>query len=128
MQENSAAKHFARDFERLTDAWALVPEPRPIAVQGVLVFPDYALVHGHDPRRRWMLELVGFWTPEYLQAKEETLRQFEDAHVLLAVSESLGDKISGDLGEVIPFKSSLSIKNVLERLQEVKQQANETDA
>jgi hypothetical protein len=108
------------------EGWLLDREGE-ILNRGQKVFvPDF--VFRHEDGCTILLEIIGFWTPEYLKAKEETLRQFEDAHVLLAVSESLGDGICSGLGEVIPYKSSLSIKHVLERLQKLKQQANKTNA
>jgi predicted nuclease of restriction endonuclease-like RecB superfamily len=124
--DSSVEETFATKWgKERREGWLLDREGE-ILHRGQKVFlPDF--VFRHEDGCTILLEIIGFWTPEYLQAKEETLRQFEDAHVLLAVSESLGDKISGDLGEVIPFKSSLSIKNVLERLQELKQHANETN-
>jgi predicted nuclease of restriction endonuclease-like RecB superfamily len=53
-----------------------VREPRPIEVEGSLLFPDFELVHRHDRARRFLLEIVGFWTPHYLTEK---LRRFRAA-------------------------------------------------
>lgn len=98
------------------EGWLLDREGE-ILHRGQKVFvPDF--VFRHEKGGIVLMEIIGFWTPEYLKAKEETLRVFEEARVLLAVSESLSDKISDDLGDVIPYKSSLSIKSVLERLRD----------
>jgi uncharacterized protein len=66
-------ERFARDFARAAPDWDLIREPEPIRVGERLIFPDFALVHRRD-RRRWLLEIVGFWTPQYLDHKLEALR------------------------------------------------------
>jgi predicted nuclease of restriction endonuclease-like RecB superfamily len=36
---------------------------------GALIFPDFALQDRSDPTRRWLLEIAGFWTPDYVARK-----------------------------------------------------------
>ena len=62
------------------------------------------------------LEIGGFWTPEYIQAKVHTLQTFRDQSILLAVSGPAQQPIGELAADVIPFKSVLLIKDVLERL------------
>jgi len=38
------------------------------------VFPDFAIVHRRDPSKRFLLEIVGFWTPDYLREKLDRVR------------------------------------------------------
>jgi hypothetical protein len=66
---------FARDLAKRHPDWGLVREPEPVEVDGTLVFPDFALYRLAEPHRRWTVEIVGFWTPEYLRTKLERLRQ-----------------------------------------------------
>jgi uncharacterized protein len=66
-------ERFARDFARAAPDWDLIREPEPISVGERLIFPDFALVHRRD-RRRWLLEIVGYWTPQYLDHKLGALR------------------------------------------------------
>ncbi|MBX3470666.1 MAG: DUF790 family protein [Planctomycetes bacterium] len=65
----------ARDLARLAPDWDVVREPEPVAVGDGLIFPDLALVHRLDPGRRALIEVVGFWTPDYLARKLEALRR-----------------------------------------------------
>jgi predicted nuclease of restriction endonuclease-like RecB superfamily len=67
-------ERFARDFRRTAPGWDVVHEPEPVAAGDALVFPDFALQHRLDPSRRWLLEIVGFWTPEYLARKLASYR------------------------------------------------------
>src|SRR6266852_1970397 len=70
-------ERFARDFRRAAPGWDVVREPEPVAAGDTLVFPDFALQHRVDPSRRWLLELVGFWTPDYLARKLASYRAAE---------------------------------------------------
>ena len=79
---------FARDFAKLTTEWSIIRECDPIQACGTLIFPDFALVHRAQPGEKWMLEILGFWTPEYLERK---LRQYRDARLerlILCIDET----------------------------------------
>jgi hypothetical protein len=76
--------------------------------------PDF--VFQHDDGRKVFLEIVGFWTPEYLRAKIEKLKLFDDEHIILAVAESVGEKLPAMSQEVILYKSALKLKDVLAAL------------
>ena len=76
--------------------------------------PDFQCVHCDG--RKVLLEIIGFWTPEYLQAKAQTLRDFRGTPLILAVAESVRHKIP-DLGHVVvTYKSALALKEVLSAL------------
>ncbi len=82
-------ERFARDFARAAPDWHLVREPEPVPLAGGrLVFPDFELLHRHDPSRRWLLEIVGFWTPAYLEQKLRSLRQAELERLVLCIDET----------------------------------------
>lgn len=96
------------------EGWRLIREGE-ILHHGQKVFvPDFAFRHADG--RTVLLEIVGFWTPEYLQAKLETLRVFPDKRILLAVAERVSKQMPELPATVIPFKTALSVKAVLERL------------
>jgi predicted nuclease of restriction endonuclease-like RecB superfamily len=97
------------------DGWLLVREGE-ILHRGQKVFvPDF--LFRHDDGRTVLLEIVGFWTPEYLQAKLETLRLFSDQRILLAVARPAREAFANLPPTAIPFKTSLAVKEVLERLE-----------
>lgn len=100
------------------DGWKLDREGE-VLHQGQKVFvPDFAF--RHDDGRTVLLEIVGFWTPDYLQNKLQTLRTFEHQRILLAVVESVSKRWPADElpATVIRYKSALRVKDVLERLNE----------
>ena len=82
-------RRLARDFKRAATDWELVREPEPIAVEGTLIFPDFALVHRRNSRRRWLLEIVGFWTSAYLEKKLRRLRKADIRNLVLCIDSSL---------------------------------------
>ncbi len=61
-------------FEGRLPDWDLVREPAPLRAGDHLIFPDFAIYHRRDPTRRALLEIVGFWTPRYLEAELQRLR------------------------------------------------------
>jgi predicted nuclease of restriction endonuclease-like RecB superfamily len=93
-------ERFARDLSRLAPDWDLVREPEPLRAAGTLIFPDFLLRHRLHPRRRVLVEIVGFWTPQYLAAKLEKLRQAE-AVCLLCIDEDRACAL-GDLPPNLP--------------------------
>jgi hypothetical protein len=82
-------ERFARDFARANLDWDLVREPEPVEADGTLIFPDFAVVHRRDPSRRFLLEIVGFWTPGYLQEKLSRLRGIAQAPLVLCIDRAL---------------------------------------
>jgi predicted nuclease of restriction endonuclease-like RecB superfamily len=78
---------FVRDFLRLAPAWDLIPDPPPIRVQQRLISTDFAIVRRESPERRFLLEIVGFWTPETVQRKLAEL-ELGGLPLILCIDES----------------------------------------
>lgn len=107
-------ERFARDIARLAPEWDLIREPEPLRAGGTLIFPDFLLRNRLHPARRVLIEIVGFWTPQYLAAKLEKLRQAA-AVCLLCVDEDRACALS-DLPAHLPvlrFRRRLDAAAVL---------------
>ncbi|HEY6081544.1 MAG TPA: DUF790 family protein, partial [Polyangiaceae bacterium] len=88
--DSQLEERFAKDFRKAAPNWNVVREPRPVEALGSLIFPDFELVHRHDPSRRWLLEIVGFWTPRYLEEKLRKLRAARLTHLVLCIDQQRG--------------------------------------
>jgi hypothetical protein len=80
-------ERFAREFRRLAPAWDVIREPEPIAAASTLIFPDFALEHRADATCRWFLEIVGFWTPDYVTRKLALYRRARVPQLILCIDE-----------------------------------------
>jgi predicted nuclease of restriction endonuclease-like RecB superfamily len=112
-------ERFARDFLRLTAEWDIVREPEAVAVEGTLIFPDFAIVHRHDPSRRWLLEILGFWTADYVASKLRRLREAGLPRLLLCI-DAARDCGHGALppdARVLRFEKRVDAQGVLEVLE-----------
>ncbi len=85
--DSQLEERFAREFRRLAPAWDVVREPEPIPAGGTLIFPDFALRHRSNPARRWLLEIVGFWTPDYVARKLALYRSARLSNLILCIDE-----------------------------------------
>lgn len=105
---------FAAHWGEKRNGWSLEREAEILHLGQKAFVPDFAF--RHDDGRTVLLELVGFWTPEYLQAKFQTLRAFANHPILVAVAEASARKIAELPADVIRFKKVLRPQQVLERL------------
>ena len=112
--DSSVEEGFATKFGAQRDGWELIREGE-ILHSGQSVFvPDF--VFRHTDGTQVLMEIVGFWTPEYLASKRQTLRKFSDRRILIAVPErSVRDGVTpGD--NVILYKTALKLGPVMTAL------------
>jgi predicted nuclease of restriction endonuclease-like RecB superfamily len=70
-------ERFAKDVARLAPDWDVIREPLPLQAGATLIFPDFLLRHRIHPERQALVEIVGFWTAQYLTEKLARLRAAE---------------------------------------------------
>jgi predicted nuclease of restriction endonuclease-like RecB superfamily len=107
---------FETKFGTERGRWRLTRESELLVLQKTVMIPDFCLEHVDDPQRRILIELVGFWTPKYLQTKLKKLREAQCAHMIVLVYEHLNvtSEDVQDIGsEVIFFKEKPVIKQIL---------------
>lgn len=110
---------FADRWDSLKSDWVLEREVDLIPIPGSVMIPDFRLVHPDG--RTFLLEIVGYWRPEYLQKKFSQVRRAECDNLILAISERLNlEKAGVNLKDVpariIWFKDKLIPKAVLATL------------
>lgn len=110
---------FANRWDSLKTEWVLEREVDLIPIPGSVMIPDFRLVHPDG--RTYLLEIIGYWRPEYLQKKFSQVRRAECDNLIIAISERLnldkaGVKVENIPVKVVWFKDKLSPKAVLEVL------------
>ncbi len=90
-------RRFMRDFRASSWAqdqgWSVSRERSPLSAGGAVFLPDFTLRHADG--REAAVELVGFWTPEYLATKVAKIRAVGDVPLVLVVAKALA---VGDAG------------------------------
>jgi len=95
----------------LREGWRLSRET-DVLHQGQKIFvPDFTLTHLNG--RQLLLEVVGYWTPEYLKQKLQAIAMFENHRILLAIDQTLQQHFQADASNVILYKKRLKAADVL---------------
>lgn len=77
-----------------TRGWQVQRERTPVVQGGHAFLPDFTLRHGDG--REVAVELVGFWTPEYLTRKLAQVTATTDTPLVLVVATALASGAGGD--------------------------------
>ena len=93
---------FSERWAQTPTAWQLEREVDLIPLPGSVMVPDFRLVHPDG--RSVLLEIVGYWRPEYLRKKFAQVRRAGRADVILAVSERLNLERAGVKRDNIPAR------------------------
>jgi len=110
---------FVERWAKAQTEWVLEREVDLIPIPGSVMIPDFRLVHPDG--RAFLLEIVGYWRPEYLKKKFSQVRQANRADLVLAISERLnlekvGANFANTPARIVWFKDKLLPKAVLEAL------------
>lgn len=93
------------------EGWTLIHEGEVLHAGQKTYVPDFVIEH--EDGRRVLLEIVGFWTPEYLESKRRTPEAFPDDRILLAVQEKKAEQLK-PWPNMITYKTVLLLKDVIE--------------
>jgi predicted nuclease of restriction endonuclease-like RecB superfamily len=112
---------FAAEFEAkyggdARRGWELAREDELILAGDAVMIPDFSFTHRKDGRRA-LLEIVGFWHPQYLSHKLAKVRQAGRKDLILLVYKSAnvaeGEFEAASAGEVLTFTRKPVLKEVL---------------
>lgn len=84
---------FAERWATTKTPWRLEREVDLIPLPGSVMVPDFRLVHPDG--RAFLLEIVGYWRPEYLRKKFAQVRRAGRTDLILAISERLNLERAG---------------------------------
>jgi uncharacterized protein len=124
MFDSRLEEDFAREFEQKMGGrrghWRLLRESEVLLLGDTVMIPDFALIDDADETRKILIELVGFWHPNYLRRKVEKVHAAHCAHLLLLVYQGLNvteEAFEGSASEVIFFQNKPVLKEVMETVE-----------
>ncbi len=112
--DSSVEEAFAKKFGTERDGWQLIREGEILHKNQTTFVPDF--VFRHKDGTEVLMEIIGFWTPEYLAHRRETLQKFKHHNILLAIPESSLKVDVDSANNIVPYKKALLIKPILEAL------------
>ncbi|WP_256686610.1 DUF790 family protein [Halococcus qingdaonensis] len=137
---------FATRFEALDLDWELTREPEPLETGARVMIPDFAFEWQHgvpadatgdteagttSPRDfRVFFEIMGFWTPDYVEKKLAQIEELESVELVVAVDESLGvgEELEARDARAIPYSGSVRVRDVRDALREYENRLNAESA
>jgi hypothetical protein len=117
--EEDFSGEFEAKYRRARRQWELRREDEIIPLGDTVMIPDFSFTHVKDGRRA-LLEIVGFWHPNYLRRKLEKLRQAGRKDLIVLVYEGVKcsqEDLAEVPGEVLFFKKKPVLKRVLEAVE-----------
>jgi uncharacterized protein len=84
--DSAVERTLIRDVRRLQSEWEMQRETEAVHAGGAVFFPDFTLCKGD---RRVLVEIVGYYTPEYIARKIHTLREAGLRNLIVCMDETL---------------------------------------
>ncbi len=119
--EADFAAEFEGKFGHKRGMWTLRREDEALLLADTVMIPDFSLTHNKDGRRA-LLEILGFWHPDYLRRKVSKLQQAGRKDLILLVYEGVNltqEKLKDIPGEVLYFKNKPVLKDVMAAVERV---------
>ena len=119
--EADFAAEFEEKFGSERGKWQLAREDEVLLLGDTVMIPDFSLTHKKDGRRA-LIEIVGFWHPDYLKRKLEKVRAAGRRNLLLLVYEhvNLTEQALSDVpAEVLYFKTKPVLKDVMAAVERI---------
>jgi uncharacterized protein len=111
---------FAKRFEKAKTEWEMERETEIVNLKETVMIPDFAF--RHPDGRTALLEIMGYWRPEYLRRKLEKLRKAKRKDLIVAVSGNLNvdeEDFVEVPGGVFFFKERIQPKDVVAELEKI---------
>ena len=118
LYDSAVEEKFARSFLSYGSGWTLRREPEPLLAGRHVLIPDFSF---EKDGAKVYLEVVGFWTPAYLERKTDKLESVTGVDMIIAVDESLACAKVERLKRkavVIYYKKEVPVKPIIEHLKE----------
>jgi len=111
--DSSIEEKFYNDFKNSIKDWNIVREPEALVVNKHLFIPDFKVMKGN---LSIYIEIVGFWTKNYIREKISKLKDTK-APILVLLNSELSKEDFEDF-QVIKFKGKVNIAEVYKWLKD----------
>ena len=119
--DSSVEERFARSFEALGTGWRLRREPEPFVAGSHIMIPDFSF---EKEGMKAYLEVVGFWTEDYLTRKIQKLKQIQARNMIIAVDKTLSCSRLKELRmEVIFYEREVPVKPIIDYLNAMEEES-----
>lgn len=125
--DSEIERDFATRIDALADGWTITREPTILRANDRVMIPDFSFERDGE---EFYLEVVGFWTPEYLREKIEKVRAVEtETPLVLAVNERLNCTAADFDGadQVFFYDDRIPVKPVVKRLNRIEEELVSAD-
>lgn len=119
--EADFAAEFLDKFGHERDKWQLTREDEVLLLNNTVMIPDFAVTHKKDGRRV-LIEIMGYWHPDYLRRKIAKVRAAGRTDLILLVYEGVNVKaemLQDVPAEVLYFKNKPVLKEVMALVEQV---------
>ena len=128
--DSAVEKEFAEQFKSLKSEWNVVRESEPVEAGSAIIIPDFTFTFG---RQKVYMEVVGFWTKEYLKRKVEKLSEVREPFIVAVDEELACDrferlKISNPNVHLLYYKGKIPVREVFAYLQPLEEAEVEAQA
>ncbi len=106
--DSSIEERFANTFVNYKTGWSIRREPEPLIAGGRAFIPDFVF---EKSALRVYLEIVGFWTKDYLARKLEKIRELKmnnNVEMLIAIDKEL----ASSMGNIPIAESSIILFDI----------------
>jgi hypothetical protein len=108
-------ERFAMRFGPEREGWRLSREGTVLEAGGSALVPDFVFIHGDGTEVA--LEILGYWTPEYLRDKLARLARVRGPNLIVAVPASRAPGAAHLPASVLPFRTAIALRDLLPRLE-----------
>jgi hypothetical protein len=123
--DSTVEERFARAFTPLGTGWNLTREPEPLVTGNSVFIPDFRFEKGD---MSLYMEVVGFWTEDYLKKKLYKLQKLGMEDLIIAVDRKLAcSGFKGLKGDVIYYEKNVPVKEVLRILRRHEEKARDRE-
>lgn len=115
--DSAIEQNFFEKWTRKPREWAIEREGSLIDLGDTVFIPDFTFRHP-DGRIAYM-EIIGYWTPEYLRRKIEKLKKYKKDNLILAVNSQLNCSRDDFNADVISYRTGIKLNDVTRALEAV---------